>query len=256
MITFGSLFAVRKLGDSDGILLENCADKDQRLATLGIYFEESAMNDLVKYIYENVPEPDHCMKLLNKSRQSVLGLLLAQSSYGSYTDAVIAEIGSVDSILQKFHDDSVVISLDTQDYDVDDAVVDDFVAEEPEEESAGASKVEAEPYKEVEQKDEPEEAPREEQRDEPRDRVVEIHQMVTAIARYLGIDPSSVAGREEIEANAVKEAVGCIFNASSASLKSALLEVFVNANNTGRDISMCANFFALLIQYMNLDEIQ
>ena len=80
MITFGSFFAVRKLGDSDGILLENCADKDQRLATLGIYFEESAMNDLVKYIYENVPEPDHCMKLLNKSRQSVLGLLLAQSS--------------------------------------------------------------------------------------------------------------------------------------------------------------------------------
>ena len=249
----GSLFAVRKLGDSEGTLLENCADKDPRLASLGIYFEEkSSMNDLFKYIHENVPDPDHCMKLLTKSQKAVIDLLIAQSNYGSYTEAVVDAIGSVDKILERFHDDSVVVSFDSPEYDVDDAVIDDYDTEEVREEKVGASDEEPAPYKEPEQPVQVEE----QAKDPERDRLTEVHQMVTAISRYLGIDPNAVAGQEEIEVNAVREAVGCIFNASSASLKSALLNVFVNTAETGKDVSLCAHFFAKLIQYMDLDELK
>lgn len=245
MTKFGSLFAVRKLGDSDGILLENCAEKEQRLASLGIYFEESATNELVKYIYDTVPEPDHCIKLLNSNKQNVLILLLAQSQYSSFTEAVIDFAGSVDNILKKFHDDSVVFSLDTPEYDVDDAIVDDTIKEE----KTGAIENNKEDYKEIEQTTQ-------EVSTEPSDRISEIYQIVMAISRYLGVDTTAAIGREEIEANAVKEAVSCIFNSSSASLKGALLAVFVDAVDTGKDVSLCANFFAKLIQHMNLDELK
>lgn len=72
----------------------------------------------------------------------------------------------------------------------------------------------------------------------------------------MGLIPNAVAGQEEIEVNAVREAVGCIFNASSASLKSALLMFSSTQLRQGKMFRYVLHFFAKLIQYMDLDELK
>ena len=112
---FGDLLSIHKLGYSDGILLENCGEKENSLMSLGIYFDYSEENHLFEFIKETISESEHCINLYKVNPNAVFSMLLSTTNYSSFTEYMVNYVGSVDDILDKFNVDSLLSAMGTTD---------------------------------------------------------------------------------------------------------------------------------------------
>lgn len=112
---FGDLLSIHKLGYSDGILLENCGEKENSLMSLGVYFDYSEENHLFEFIKSTISESEHCINLYKVNPSAVFSMLLSTTNYSSFTEYMINYVGSVDDILDKFNVDSLLSAMGTTD---------------------------------------------------------------------------------------------------------------------------------------------
>lgn len=90
---FGDLLSIHKLGYSDGILLENCGEKENSLMSLGIYFDYSEENHLFEFIKETISESEHCINLYKVNPNAVFSMLLSTTNYSSFTEYMVITLG-------------------------------------------------------------------------------------------------------------------------------------------------------------------